>query len=222
MWDAILSGQNYHDVIMDKSKNGESYYVDFNITPIFGKEDRVEHFVFTGADVSSRVRIENKLKELATIDTLTKVYNRYKINEIMDHQIARSKRYNEVFSILMFDIDYFKKVNDTYGHYVGDLVLKKLSELVQRNIREVDSFGRWGGEEFMLLLHKASHEEAMFIAEKLRKLVKNYNIDNLYKITISIGVTTFSKYDTKETLLEKADNALYKSKEDGRNRVSFQ
>jgi len=222
MWDSILSGENYHDVIMDKNKNGEPYYVDFNITPIFGKEERVEHFVFTGADVSSRIRIENKLKQLATIDTLTKVYNRYKINEIIDHQIARSKRYDEVFSLLMFDIDYFKKVNDTYGHYVGDLVLKKLSELIQRNIREVDSFGRWGGEEFMLLLHKASREEAVFIAEKLRKLVKNYNIDNLYKITISIGVTTFSKYDTKETLLEKADNALYKSKEDGRNRVSFQ
>lgn len=221
MWDMLLSGQNYHDVIMDKNKNGEFYYVDFNITPIFGKDGRVEHFVLTGTDVSSRIKIENKLKQLATIDTLTKIYNRYKINEIIDHQIARSKRYDEVFSLLMFDIDYFKKVNDTYGHYVGDLVLKKLSELVQRNIREVDSFGRWGGEEFMLLLHKANQDEAIFIAEKLRKLVQNYNIDNLYKITISIGVTTFTKHDTKERLLQKVDNALYKSKEEGRNRVSF-
>ena len=121
----------------------------------------------------------------------------------------------------MFDIDYFKKVNDTYGHYVGDMVLKKLSELISQNIREVDSFGRWGGEEFMLLLHKANQAEAIYIAEKLRKLVADFSIENLYKITISIGISTFAKNDTKESLLQRADQALYKSKEDGRNRVTF-
>jgi len=221
LWNTILSGEMYHDVIVDKNKDGEDFYVEFNIAPIFGKENKIEHFVFTGSDVSNRIKIENKLKKLATIDSLTKIYNRYKINEIIEHQIARSKRYGEIFSILMFDIDYFKKVNDTYGHYVGDMVLKKLSELISSNIREVDSFGRWGGEEFMLLLHKANQTEAIYIAEKLRKLVENFSIDNLYKITISVGVATFVKNDTKESLLERADQALYKSKEDGRNRVTF-
>ena len=221
LWNTILSGEMYHDVIVDKSKRGEEFYIEFNIAPIFGKENKIEHFVFTGTDVSNRVKIENKLKQLATIDSLTKIYNRYKINEIIEHQIARSKRYDEVFSLLMFDIDYFKKVNDTHGHYVGDLVLKKLSELISANIREVDSFGRWGGEEFMLLLHKATQTEALYIAEKIRRLVENYSIDNLYKITISIGVASFQKNDTKESLLERVDQALYESKENGRNRVSF-
>ncbi len=221
LWNTILSGETYHDVIVDKSKSGEEFYVEFNIAPIFGHENKIEHFVFTGTDVSNRIKIENKLKQLATIDSLTKVYNRYKINEIIEHQIARSKRYGEIFSVLMFDIDYFKKVNDTYGHYVGDLVLKKLSELISNNIREVDSFGRWGGEEFMLLLNKANQSEALYIAEKLRRLVENYSIDNLYKITISIGVSTFVKNDTKASLLERVDQALYLSKENGRNRVTF-
>ena len=221
LWNTILSGEMYHDVIVDQNKDGEDFYVEFNIAPIFGKENKIEHFVFTGSDVSNRIKIENKLKQLATIDSLTKVYNRYKINEIIEHQIARSKRYGEIFSILMIDIDYFKKVNDTYGHYVGDVVLKKLSELISSHIREVDSFGRWGGEEFMLLLHKANQSEAIYIAEKIRKLVENFSIENLYKITISIGVTTFKKNDTKNLLLERADIALYQSKKDGRNRVTF-
>ena len=221
LWNTILSGETYHDVIVDKSKSGEEFYVEFNIAPIFGHENKIEHFVFTGTDVSNRIKIENKLKQLATIDSLTKVYNRYKINEIIEHQIARSKRYGEIFSVLMFDIDYFKKVNDTYGHYVGDLVLKKLSELIKNHIREVDSFGRWGGEEFMLLLNKANQSEALYIAEKIRRLVENYSIDNLYKITISVGVSTFVKNDTKASLLERVDQALYLSKENGRNRVTF-
>jgi len=221
LWNTILSGEMYHDVIVDQNKDGEDFYVEFNIAPIFGKENKIEHFVFTGSDVSNRIKIENKLKQLATIDSLTRVYNRYKINEVIEHQIARSKRYGEVFSILMFDIDYFKKVNDTYGHYVGDVVLKKLSELISSHIREVDSFGRWGGEEFMLLLHKANQAEAIYIAEKIRKLVENFSIENLYKITVSIGVTTFKKNDTKHLLLERADKALYESKKEGRNRVTF-
>ena len=221
MYQTILAGEMYHDVIVDKSKSGEEFYIELNIAPIFAKENQIEYFVCTGSDVSNRIRIENRLKQLATIDSLTKIYNRYKINEIIEHQIARSKRYGEVFSLLMFDIDYFKKINDTHGHYVGDLVLKKLSELIVSNIREVDSFGRWGGEEFMLLLHKANQAEAMYIGEKIRKIVENFSIDNLYKITISVGVCTFVKNDTKKTLLERVDKALYASKENGRNRVTF-
>jgi diguanylate cyclase (GGDEF)-like protein len=212
----------YHDVVMDKTKDGSEFYVEFNIAPILGRDKKIEHFIFTGTDVSKRIKIEHKLKQLATIDSLTKVYNRYKINEIIEQQIARSKRYGETFSVVMFDIDYFKKVNDTYGHYVGDLVLKKLSELISQNIREVDSFGRWGGEEFMLLLHKANKAEAVYIAEKLRKMIENFSIENRYKITISIGVTSFVKNDTKTSLLERVDQALYASKKGGRNRVTFQ
>lgn len=221
MWDTILSGKMYHDVIVDKSKSGEEFYIEFNIAPIFGKENKIEYFICTGSDVSNRIKVENRLKQLATIDSLTKVYNRYKINEIIEHQIASSKRYGEIFSLLMFDIDYFKRINDTYGHYVGDLVLKKLSELIVSNIREVDNFGRWGGEEFMLLLHKANQAEAMYIGEKIRRIVEKFSVDNLYKITISVGVCTFAKNDTKKMLLERVDKALYLSKENGRNKVTF-
>jgi diguanylate cyclase (GGDEF)-like protein len=192
-----------------------------NITPIMDENGEVTNFVATYKDVTIQMQLEQKLENLATTDSLTQVNNRYKINAEIDKHIARSKRYGEPFSILMLDIDHFKQVNDTYGHYVGDVVLKDLSKIVKHNIRQVDSFGRWGGEEFILILENTQKESAIQIAEKIRDIISITTIADHYKITVSIGVSEYQQDELKSALLQRVDTALYEAKENGRNQVRF-
>jgi diguanylate cyclase (GGDEF)-like protein/PAS domain S-box-containing protein len=221
LWKTILSGENYNNVITNKKKNGELYYVDTSITPIDDKYTRTKNFVATAKDVTIQMKLEKKLENLATTDSLTQIYNRYKINAEIELHIARAKRNNTPFSVLMFDIDHFKAVNDKYGHYVGDVVLKDLTHVIEKNIREVDSFGRWGGEEFMLVLDNASKNEAVSVAQKIRRTVEATPMSGHYKITVSIGVSQYRISEQKSTLLERVDQALYEAKEGGRNQVVF-
>jgi diguanylate cyclase (GGDEF)-like protein/PAS domain S-box-containing protein len=221
LWSTVLSGKNYTNIIINKKKNGELIYNDINITPIMDANNIVQHFVVTYKDITIQMKLEEKLENLATTDSLTQVNNRYKINTDIDNYMARAKRYSEPFSILMLDIDHFKAVNDTYGHYVGDIVLKDLTRIVNQNIRDVDTFGRWGGEEFMLILDNTTKEIGVIIAEKLRHIISVTTIADHYNITVSIGVSEYFVDEHKRTLLERVDDALYEAKENGRNQVRF-
>ncbi len=221
LWSTILTGRNYNNIIINKKKNGDLYYVDTSIIPIDDKYTRTKNFVATSKDVTIQMKLEQKLENLAITDSLTQIYNRYKINAEIDLHIAMAKRNHQPFSMLMFDIDHFKRVNDTYGHYVGDVVLKELTKLVENNIREVDAFGRWGGEEFMLLLDNTNKTEALHVANKLLSKVAQTPLSGHYSITISIGVSEYRIAEQKATLLERVDQALYEAKESGRNRVVF-
>mgnify|MGYP001120132261 CR=1 FL=1 len=158
---------------------------------------------------------------MATVDSLTGIYNRYKTNEEIEIEIGRNRRYEEDFALVMFDIDYFKAVNDTYGHEVGDYVLQEISTVVGNEIRESDCFGRWGGEEFMLILPKLNREEALHVSEKLRTKIGRHDFKDVGHITVSVGVAVFTPKDTKETILKRVDDALYRAKDEGRNRVVF-
>ena len=184
-------------------------------------EARLQNFVATNQDITERVLMEEKLQKLATVDSLTGIYNRYKTNEEIEIEIGRNKRYDEKFALAMFDIDHFKRVNDTYGHEIGDYVLQEISAIVTKEIRESDRFGRWGGEEFMLILPKLNKAEALHVSEKLRSKIENHEFKDVGRITISIGVSIFESSDTKESLLKRVDNALYRAKDEGRNRVVF-
>ncbi|MEN4046089.1 sensor domain-containing diguanylate cyclase [Sulfurimonas sp. NWX367] len=219
LWETILAGKNYHNILIDKTKDDRLYYADLKITPLFDENRNIQNFVSTSTDITSRIEMEKELKKLATIDSLTEIYNRYKIDDAINIEIQRYKRYKEPFCILMFDIDHFKVVNDTYGHDIGDRVLKALSRLVLKHIRKTDIFGRWGGEEFVVILENTTKEKAVVIAEKIRKRVEAYTIDKKYKITISIGVAEYQEPQTREELVKKADDALYRAKQNGRNQV---
>ena len=221
LWKTILSGENYNNVIINKKKSGEIYYADTSITPIDDEYTKTKNFVASAKDVTIQMKLEQKLENLATTDSLTQVYNRYKINGEIDLHIARAKRNNTPFSLLMFDIDHFKLINDKYGHYVGDVVLKDLTKIVENNIRQVDSFGRWGGEEFMLVLENTNKEEAIKVAEKIRTVVEKTPMSGHYNITVSVGVSQYRISEQKSTLLERVDQALYEAKEGGRNRVVY-
>ena len=177
--------------------------------------------LFMKREIIKRKKLERELEILATTDELTSVFNRYKIDMVMEEQINLAKRYKRPFSVIFFDIDHFKQVNDTYGHKKGDKVLKELGKLVSQNIRKSDIFGRWGGEEFLIICPETKVEEAKQSAEKLRGLIERYNFDEKFvcPITCSFGVTEYKYGDNSETIVKRVDKLLYKAKEEGRNRV---
>jgi len=222
LWESILSGKNYHAIMQNRTKDRKLLYEEKNITPIFNENNEIEGFVSTGTNITKRVELEKKLKEMAIIDNLTQVYNRHKLNEIIQLELERVKRYKENSILIMLDIDHFKHVNDTYGHDIGDVVLKFLSQTILHSIRKVDTFGRWGGEEFILILAHLDMPQALIKAESIRKKIENSLIDGKYKITISLGVTKFKNEDTMIELLKRVDNALYEAKETGRNKIVVQ
>jgi len=222
LWNTILSGGIYRDTFINKKKNGERFYEDQTITPIYDRKNRdIKYFVSTGKDITKRIRMEQELQLLATVDSLTGIYNRYKINQSINKEIIRTRRYNEAFALIMFDIDHFKDINDNYGHDIFKVINIKHNEAFALIMRESDTFGRWGGEEFMLLTPKATQESALVIAEKLRTRIEDYHFTDVEHITVSIGVALFTKVSKKEMILKAVDNALYKSKKSGRNKVSF-
>ena len=164
-----------------------------------------------------------KLELLATVDYLTNIPNRRHIFEIGNKLLSLSQREQNPFSVLMFDIDFFKKINDTYGHQVGDKVLRYISSLISSTLRESDFLGRVGGEEFFVLLNKIDINGAKIIAEKIRLKIENmpYNYNNkLVPITISVGVSTLNEENnTLKKMYKKADDALYEAKRSSRNCV---
>jgi polar amino acid transport system substrate-binding protein len=166
-------------------------------------------------------KIKKKLEIIATHDKLlTEILNRLEIDKRLNEEIERAKRYKTPLSIIYFDIDHFKKINDTFGHETGDFILKEISKLIQQNIRKTDIFGRWGGEEFLIILPFTSGEKAVQLAEKLRKIIEIHNFNGL-KITVSFGVTEFHEKDDYVSILNRSDKALYEAKEKGRNSVIY-
>ena len=173
-------------------------------------------------EIARREVLENELEKLATIDKLTSIYNRYKTDLSLDEQIEIAKRYNRPLSIIFFDIDFFKNINDVYGHKIGDEVLKELAEFVSNLLRKSDIFGRWGGEEFLIILPETPKKEAIKLAEKLRNYIQNHKFGKIDKLTCSFGVTTLKAGDTSETIISRVDQKLYKAKQNGRNRVEVE
>ena len=223
MYVAIDKKQSYQATFINAKKNGDRYFEDQIITPILNEEsEEIEYFVSTSKDITQHVKMQEEMKALATLDTLTGINNRYSLNKEIDSEIRRVKRYGGAFSLMMFDIDFFKKVNDTYGHDVGDSVLKEFSDIVSKSIRDTDSFGRWGGEEFILLAPNENLDGAMALAEKIRKSVSIFEFKGAKHISISIGLTLCNSSANKEKLLKKVDEALYEAKDAGRDRVVFQ
>ncbi|TBR16261.1 GGDEF domain-containing protein [bacterium] len=172
-----------------------------------------------------RAVLYQRIQELAITDSLTGVHTRKHYLSRLEEEINYSKKTNQSFSFLMLDIDHFKKYNDLYGHLVGDAILKQVSKIIKDSLRQVDSVGRYGGEEFSVVLTQTDKNGAKFAAERIRQSVEE-KIINVYdeelKVTISIGVSIFPE-DSKDSqgLIEAGDAALYQAKQTGRNRVCF-
>ncbi len=161
------------------------------------------------------------LEELASTDRLTGIWNRRYFEKTTEYEMDRAKRYHQPISLVMFDIDHFKKVNDNYGHHCGDEVLMEVSRLVKDHIRASDSLARWGGDEFIILLPTLSGHDAMKLSEKIRLLIATHEFSDVGFITLSMGVAEFMPDETISSWIKRADNALYVAKASGRNKVSL-
>jgi diguanylate cyclase (GGDEF)-like protein len=159
------------------------------------------------------------LKKFAYQDALTKIWNRRKLDEWVKNEIELCQETNSTFSIIYFDIDHFKNINDTYGHEVGDNVLKEFATIVQSSLRETDYFGRWGGEEFLIVATNQSPQQAFHLAERLRKKIEQHSFQEVGHATASFGITNFAEKDQPRTIIRRADLALYEAKQSGRNAV---
>lgn len=164
---------------------------------------------------------ESHIRELMLTDPLTGVANRRHLDERLAMELARQERYGQPLAVIMTDIDWFKQVNDNYGHAVGDIVLKAFATRLNENIRNIDFLARYGGEEFVLLLPNAKIEEAVYLAERMREAVKRIRFDEFdLSITASFGVIIVQPKETMAAVLARADKAMYLSKSRGRDRVS--
>ena len=195
------------------------FILDIDFTAISFTFPLIAGFIF-GTMLAHIKILSKKLGQLAYTDSLTKIYNRLHFAHFLDAEIDKVKRYGGRFSIIFFDLDHFKHINDRYGHLAGDGVLEEVTEIVSKANRSADIFARYGGEEFIILTPETGIEGAMTHAERLRKDIDKHSFMTVGHITSSFGVAEFDpEKDDLESLLDRADKALYIAKEDGRNRV---
>lgn len=168
------------------------------------------------------IRIQReRLEELSRKDPLTQAANRRSFQDISRAEIARANRHRSSLSLVILDLDFFKSVNDTFGHCAGDTVLVEFSNIVRRNIREVDTFARWGGEEFLILSPQTSLQGMVQLAEKIRCVVEHHEFSHGSRVTASFGVTQYRAEEPWDDFIQRSDRALYMAKQKGRNRVEI-
>ncbi len=163
--------------------------------------------------------LNRSLEQLATTDPLTELYNRRKLQALIEHELARTRRYGTPAALIMMDLDDFKDINDRYGHDVGDMILRSVANAIQEGLRVTDAIGRWGGEEFMVLCPGSRLAEAERLGERIRRLVECAHRDTGNEITLSVGVTEITPADDLGSLVHRADCALYEAKRAGKNTV---
>lgn len=193
---------------------------------MLGSEGENAGYVISLDDVSEQVRLYNEVEKLATFDALTGTYNRRVFVELSNKEIAKTNRYMKSLCLILMDVDQFKQVNDTYGHLVGDQLPLKVADICVKNVRKVDIFGRYGGDEFILLLPETGLERAQLVAERLRRKIHQIRLENTADtclISASFGITCAEAgmITNLEELMLFADRALYVSKHHGGNSVSM-
>lgn len=206
-------------IVKIKGINQEEKIFAINVDYYDNKED---YYVFSLTDITKLKEKSNLLEYQASHDKLTGLFNRNRFDELYSKEIKRAKRYNNDLSIIIFDIDNFKMINDNYGHQIGDEVLKEMAKIILNNVREQDINVRWGGEEFLILLPQTNLLGASTVANKIRSSVEtNVFTSNSLCITASFGVTQLLENDDESSLIARSDKFLYEAKKSGKNKVVF-
>ncbi len=229
MWKTILAKRTYKGTLLNKTKLGASYWAEITIVPELDVSKKVVAYSAYIVDVSNQKNLQAKtheltlanaqLEKLSQLDALTQIYNRLKLDSVMQNLYDSYKRYDKLFSIMIIDVDYFKSVNDSYGHLVGDGVLVGMVNIIRKNIRNTDVLGRFGGEEFMIISQETDCEGAYRLAQKIREEVEKHEFKEVGKKTVSIGVAQIEPHISINNLIKSADDALYEAKANGRNQV---
>ncbi len=217
LWLRLEKTGKWQGQLKNKTIDGSIYWVEIIIEPIVNESGEKIGYRSIQTDISDQKRVE----KLSITDKLTGLYNRLKLDEVFEYEIKQAKRYGIPLSVVLLDIDKFKHVNDTFGHQVGDTVLQEIASLLLKNVRAVDTVGRWGGEEFLILCPQTTLKESANIAQKLRESIEIHSFPHVVRQTASFGVAAYSKDDTKEDIVGRADRALYEAKAKGRNQVVF-
>jgi len=213
-------------------KNGLGKWVEVSAKPVF-EEGGFIGYIGTTRDITDKKEYESqinkyindlkimnaKLEKMATVDALTGAYNRRKFDDDLNLIIKKKEKCGISFSLIFFDIDHFKTINDRFGHKIGDCVLQCISKLVRENIRVTDGLFRWGGEEFVIVLYEANLESAKKVAENIRNIIQGHDFGVGQKVTISLGVGEYKPNENTDQTIIRLDKALLKAKYKGRNRI---
>ena len=243
LWDTIKAKKSWSGIVTNMSKNGSQYIVDTTIIPILDVDGDIVEYIAVRHDITELEETKqqlrninkamkhkvdelysmtNSLEEKVYKDNLTGINNRENFENFFVIEMLNAKQNNQTLSLLIFDIDNFKLINDTYGHQAGDIILVEITALISSKIKNGDIFARWGGEEFVILTPMTSLDGAYTLAENLRNLVANHCFSYVEKnLTISFGVAQLRSDDDKDTFFKQADEALYRAKRLGRNRVEM-
>ena len=208
----------FHTEFRIRHGDGSIRWIEARSTP---EKEADGSILWTGIllDITQRMEAEEKVRTMAITDGLTGINNRQEFSRLLDNEIERAIRYKTPITLVMYDLDHFKLVNDRYGHDTGDDVLRTVVKLTNDNIRSTDFHGRWGGEEFMVLLPQTTLEAALDVAEKLRLAVAGHQFSHVGTVTASYGVAELTPQENARSLAQRVDEALYRAKDRGRNRV---
>lgn len=233
---ACMNGKSFkvesYDQIAEKYLRVFAFPIDKNYSAIMINDTTEQHAIDSKEQDELRklnlelIKLAKELEEknealefIANRDKLTGLYNRHFFDEIVEKEMDKADVNNELMSLILFDLDHFKHVNDTWSHPTGDVVLKTTAEIARKATRESDTLFRWGGEEFIILMPKTNVNEAILVAEKIRKEIENNIFDEVGHLTSSFGVAERTRYELFRNWYKKADEAVYSAKEEGRNRV---
>lgn len=220
---ALVAGERWRGELVNVRKGGVEHWVSLAISPVRSGSGRVENYIAVREDITERKRFEESLRRLANFDALTGINNRRHVMELADLEWKRAVRYGVPLSLLMLDVDHFKQINDTHGHLVGDQAICLVAQACLNAVREIDVVGRYGGEEFVIVLPGTHFAGALELAERLRRRVAGVRLKcgqpHPVSLTASIGVASLQQGDTLEQLLVAADKALYQAKRQGRDKV---
>ncbi|HED35122.1 MAG TPA: diguanylate cyclase [Gammaproteobacteria bacterium] len=233
LWETISSGRKWHGEICNRAKNGDLYWVDSAIVPNISAEGKIDAYVSVRINITERKRQEEalrdaneKLEKISRVDALTQVANRRHFDEMLEYDVNKMRRFNIPLTLIICDIDHFKKLNDTYGHTTGDMCLQKVAQCIKSSfLRTSDLVARYGGEEFAIILSNIDKGNSIVLVERMRKEVEAlvFDVDPQVHITISAGLTTLipDKDTTVTSIIKQADEALYMAKSKGRNNVQY-
>lgn len=217
--DRCMKGEKVHFQDWFSFPRGENRFMYMSYYPLFTKDRKVSGAVVNAVDITKNREMQEKLKHLSVTDQLTGIFNRVRFCDALDEEIKKLLIYGAELSVIMFDIDNFKRINDTYGHDTGDKVIVRLVGIVKSCIRDSDIFARWGGEEFMILVPDADLDIAFNLAERIREKIASRPFEGVGLITCSFGTAQFISGETGDAFTKRADQALYKAKTTGRNKV---
>lgn len=224
LWEDIKFTLTQHNTWKGKFKiktKNHFFWADTVIQRVYDNKNNLIGYQYIMNDITDKLT----LQEIAIRDPLTNLYNRLKIIELIQYEIEKAQRYNHVFSLLMIDIDDFKHINDTFGHNYGDEVLKEFSKCLIQSVRKIDIVSRWGGEEFLILLPETKKEQALNVAERIKKNLSKVYVNYKYIVvsmnTASFGLAEYNHEDNSNLLIEKVDKALYSSKNNGKNKITI-